>query len=72
MGRTLGRTITPWGRECKSQMILKDISLQELADKTGLSRNYVSAIINSRVAVPEETIAKISTALDIKTKQMVG
>lgn len=68
----MGRTITPWGRECKAQMILNDISLNELSKKTKFSKNYLSAIINGRVAVPDETIKKVSAALGVSLKQTIG
>ena len=59
------KSITPWGRKCKSQMILIPMSLTELAKATGYSTTYVSAIINGRQVVPEETAAKITAALKV-------
>lgn len=61
----MSKTITVWGKMCKTQMIMKNISLGELAEATGLSRNYVSAIINGRIIVPDETRKKISDKLDV-------
>ena len=61
----MSRNITPWGRQCKAQMILQGITLKELSKKVGLSHTYVSAVINGRVMVPEETTDKISKALNI-------
>lgn len=71
MGKLIGRSLTPWGRECKAQMILLDKSLEDLAIETNLSRNYISAIINGRIVVPEETRDKISSALNITVQRAV-
>lgn len=62
----MSKTITPWGRKCKAQLALKGITLSGLSDATGLSRTYLSSIINGRVTVPDETIDKINKALDLK------
>lgn len=64
MGRT---TITPWGKLCKSQMLMKDITLKELSAQVGLTHTYVSAIINGRIVTPEENIEKINQALGIQS-----
>ncbi len=59
------RELSPWGRQCKAQMILLDKTLDSLGRETGLSRSYISAIINGRVVVPEETVQLISNALKV-------
>lgn len=59
----MGKTITPWGKQCKAQMTLMDLSLTALSEKVELSPNYVSAIINGRVIPPVETLDKINQAL---------
>ena len=59
------KRITPWGRQCKSQMILLPKTLTELARETGYTTTYVSSIINGRVIVPQETADKISAALNV-------
>lgn len=67
----MGRTITTWGRKCKSQMILLDISLAELSQRIGLSTTYVSAIINGRYNATDDVIAKINAELEIHDPQPV-
>lgn len=61
----MSKTITPWGRRCKAQMSLLDITLKELSETVGLSNTYVSAIINGRIIAPEETTEKINKALNM-------
>lgn len=61
----MGKNISPWGKQCKTQMIILNKTLKELSAEIGLSATYVSAIINGRVISPVETINKISKALDI-------
>lgn len=62
----MSRTITQWGKMCKIQMVAMDKSLSDLSIETGYSRTYISAIINGRMVVPEETMQKISKALDVE------
>lgn len=67
MGATLGKHRDAWGKRCKVQMTLKDISLQDIANSTGYSRTYISSIINGRVMVPDETKQKVEEALGLST-----
>lgn len=62
----MSKTITLWGKECKKQMIEHDITLKELSKRTGYTNTYLSAIINGRVIVPDETIKKITYSLQNK------
>lgn len=59
------KTISKWGTECKVQMLRKDMSLKDVSEATGLTRTYISAIINGRVIVPQETMMKIGDALEV-------
>lgn len=59
------KTLSPWGKQCKIQMIALDKSLTDLSNETKLSRTYLSAIINERIVVPEETVKAISKALQV-------
>ena len=67
----MGRTITMWGRRCKAQMILLDISLEELSRRIGLSATYLSSIINGRYNATDDVIAKINAELQIDDRQPV-
>lgn len=60
------RELSPWGRQCKAQMILMGKTLDSLSRETSLSRSYISAIINGRVVVPDETVKLISSALEVE------
>lgn len=51
------RTLPMWCKEVKKSMIDDDLNVTELAARVGLSRNYVSGVVNGRVYAPE--IAKI-------------
>ena len=51
------RTLPTWCKEVKKSMIDDDLNVTELAERVGLSRNYVSGVVNGRVYAPE--IAKI-------------
>ena len=59
------KELSMWGRSCKAQLIMMGKSLKEVSEETGLSVNYISAIINERIVVPEETIEKISKCLQV-------
>lgn len=59
----MGKNITPWGKQCKVQMFSLGKTLTDLSKETGLSRTYISAIINGRIVVPQETKRKISESL---------
>lgn len=61
----MGKNITPWGIQCKMQMVATGKSLTALSQETGFSRTYISAIINGRLAAPDDTIKTISSALKV-------
>lgn len=61
----MGKNITPWGKQCKIQMFSLGKTLTDLSKETGLSRTYISSIINGRVVAPQETICKISESLSV-------
>ena len=46
-------------------MIALGKTLKDLSFETKLSCSYISAIINGRVIVPEETVLSISKALQV-------
>jgi len=59
------KELSPWGKQCKIQMLVLGKSLALLSQETKLSRNYISAIINGRIIVPDETVRVISNALEV-------
>lgn len=61
----MNKNITPWGKQCKIQMFTLGKSLTDVSKEIGLSRTYISAIINGRCLAPKETVRKISENLKI-------
>ena len=59
------RELSPWGKQCKIQMVALGKSLTDLSNETRLSKSYISAIINGRMIVPDETMQTISRALEV-------
>lgn len=59
------KELSPWGKQCKMQMVALDKSLTALSDEVFLSKQYVSAIINGRVLASEYAVKAISKALDV-------
>lgn len=60
------KKMSSWGKECKVQMVLLRKTLNDISKETGLSRTYISAIINGRVMAPKDTIEKISQSLEVE------
>lgn len=59
------RELSPWGKQCKIQMLTLGKSLGDVCEETNLSKTYVSAIINGRTVAPDETVGAISRALEV-------
>ena len=59
------KELSPWGRQCKVQMLVFGKSLEQLSRETNFCKTYLSAVINGRVIVPDETIKVISDALEV-------
>lgn len=52
-------------------MLEKDINLNELAEKTNLSKSRISKILNSNANLRNETIKKIAKALKVRPIDIV-
>jgi transcriptional regulator with XRE-family HTH domain len=51
----------------KTQMVKKDIgTITELAEKTGISRNTISGVLNGKIQPSAEIMGKLIFTLDIK------
>ena len=59
------RVLSPWCKQVQIRLIELDMSVNELAEKIGLSRVYTSALINGRV-FSEPAVKAISDVLNIK------
>ena len=60
----MARTLSPWCKEVKIALIKRDMTVGELAERIGLTREYTSAIVNGRIYA-EPAVKAISDVLDI-------
>ncbi len=60
----MAKKLSPWCKEAKKTMIDRDLEVNELAAELGMSRPYVSSILNGRVYSPV-AVKKISDYLHI-------
>lgn len=58
------RSIPEWCKTAKTAMIQQDLSIGDLAEGLGYTRQYISAILNGRVFSPM-AIRKVSEYLKI-------
>lgn len=58
------RVLPPWCKEAKKALVDKDMNVSELSEEIGLSRVYVSGVVNGRVFAPE-IAARIGKALEL-------
>ena len=58
------KDLPTWCKNAKIAMLEQGISTKELADQTGMRREYVSAVLNGRV-ISKPAIQKISDFLNI-------
>lgn len=61
------RKLPVWCKEAKKELIDRDLSITAFADEIGMSRTYVSQVINGIRYAPE-IANKISAALDLDVK----
>lgn len=61
------RVLPPWCKEAKKALVDRDMSVSELSEEIGLSRTYVSGVVNGRVYAPE-IATRISRALELKVE----
>lgn len=60
----MARKLSPWCKEAKKALIDRDMEIGEVATELGMSRPYVSSILNGRVYSPV-AVKKISDLLHI-------
>lgn len=60
----MGKVLSPWCKQAKIAMIELDMTVAELADKIGKSREYTSAVVNGRIYA-EPVVKAISDVLNI-------
>lgn len=59
------KVLSPWCKQAKCEMINHDLTVGELAEKIGKSREYTSAVLNGRVYA-EPVVKAISDVLNIE------
>ena len=64
------RTLPRWCKDVKHQLIERDMDVNDLAEAIGISRVYVSEIINGRRCAPEMA-KKIASFLEVETAYQV-
>lgn len=60
----MSRKLSPWCKKVKIELILKDMTVTELADELGMSRGHVSAVVNGRT-YSQNTVKLISDYFNI-------
>lgn len=61
----MARPLPKWCKEAQKKLIDEDMSVRDLANKIGMSRQYTSSIVNGR-AYSEIAIKAISNELNIQ------
>ena len=64
------RTLPRWCKDVKHKLIERDMDVNDLAEAIGISRVYVSEIINGRRYAPEMA-KKIASFLEVETAYQV-
>lgn len=60
----MAKKLSPWCKTAKKALIDQDMEINEIAEELGMSRPYVSSILNGRVYSPV-AVKKISDFLHI-------
>jgi transcriptional regulator with XRE-family HTH domain len=60
------------GKRIQEERMNKGLTLQELAEKTGYTKGYLSKIENSEKAPPVSTLINITKALNISLSEIFG
>ena len=60
----MAKSLSPWCKQVKKELIDRDMSVSELAEAIGKTREYTSAVVNGRI-YSEPAVKEISDALNI-------
>lgn len=63
---------TELGKNIQNHRVNKGLTLQELAERTGFSKGYLSKIENSEKAPPVSTLINIAKALNVTISEIFG
>lgn len=61
----MARILSPWCKEVKRTLISLDMTVGDLAEKIGKTRQYTSAVVNGRI-YSEPAVKEISDVLNIQ------
>ena len=61
---SMKKILSPWCKQAKCELIKQDMSISELAEQVGMTREYTSAIVNGRI-YSEPAVKAISDVLNI-------
>ena len=60
------------GKRIKKFRLQRKLSLQDLAEKTGFTKGYLSKVENSSKAPPVSTLAMVAKALNVTISEILG
>lgn len=60
----MAKVLSPWCKEVKCELVKRDMTIGQLAERIGRTREYTSAIVNGRV-YSEPAVKEISDVLNI-------
>lgn len=60
----MGKVLSPWCKQTKCELIKRDMTVGELAQAIGKSREYTSAVVNGRI-YSEPAVKAISDVLNV-------
>lgn len=60
----MARQLSPWCKQVKCELINRDMSIAELAERIGRTREYTSGVVNGRIYA-EPVVKLISDVLNI-------
>lgn len=63
----MARELPGWCKAAKIELVKRDMSITELAEKIGKTREWTSAVVNGRV-YSEPTMKEISDYLNIENE----
>ena len=61
----MAKALSPWCKQVKKELIDRDMTVGELAESIGKTREYISAVVNGRI-YSEPAVKAISDVLNIE------
>jgi len=60
------------GKSLRIAMVKRDMGQQEVADKAGISRVYVSQICRNRAKVSQDLLERLAKAVDYSVSEFIA